>query len=606
VVLNRRPDGTERLVEIAERHKGKGKAQVEDLSWREAPVGERITHSLVHGIDRFIEEDTAAALELLGAPLAVIEGPLMDGMNVVGDRFGAGKMFLPQVVKSARVMKKAVAWLEPYLEAEKRADPSKAQAKGRILMATVKGDVHDIGKNIVGVVLRCNAYDVIDLGVMVPAQRILDTAIAEKVDMIGLSGLITPSLDEMVHVAKEMKRRGMDLPLLIGGATTSKVHTAVKIAPQREQPVVYVPDASRAVGVASTLLSVERRDAYAQEIAQEYDELRRRRAAQQGGDRHLPLDQARANRLVLDGAVAPPAQPGLHVLDPYPLSDLAEYIDWTPFFRTWELAGTWPGILEDPVVGPHARELHRDALALLRQMIEQGSLTARAVFGLFPANRRGDDIVIWTDEERTTVREVLHGLRQQGRKSGDQRNLCIADFVAEEGTPDWVGAFCVTAGHGADALVEQFQARHDDYNAIMVKALADRLAEAFAERLHQLVRTRYWGYAEGERLDNGALIEERYQGVRPAPGYPAQPDHTEKATLWSLLDAEGRIGVSLTESMAMWPAASVSGLVLASPQAKYFGVGKLQRDQVEDYARRKGWDLSTAERWLAPNLGYEG
>ncbi len=608
VVLNRRPDATERLLEIADAHKGTGKKREEDLSWRDAPVEERIAHALVHGLARFIEEDTEEARQKLPRALDVIEGPLMDGMNVVGDLFGAGKMFLPQVVKSARVMKKAVAWLEPFLDADKAADGAASSAKGRILMATVKGDVHDIGKNIVGVVLRCNGYEVIDLGVMVPAQTILDRARQEQVDIIGLSGLITPSLDEMVHIAHELKRQGIDLPLLIGGATTSKVHTAVKVAPQRDEPVVYVTDASRAVGVASKLLSAERRDAYAASVAEEYAALRARRAARgDGSDRRISLDDARARAEQLDLTAAPPvtpASPGIHQLDDHPLADLAEFIDWTPFFATWELAGRFPAILDDDVVGAQARALYDDALALLRPIIDDKLLSARAVFGLLPANRRGDDIVVWTDEGRQQERAVLHGLRQQGRKAGSQPNLCIADFLAAEGTADWVGAFCVTAGHGLDRLVAAFEADHDDYHAIMAKALADRLAEAFAERLHQLVRTRHWAHAPDERLDNDGLIAADYQGIRPAPGYPCQPDHTEKQTIWALLDVEARIGVTLTEGMAMLPAASVSGLYFAHPQARYFGVGKLSRDQVEDYARRKGWDLATAERWLRPNLGY--
>ncbi len=606
VVLNRRPDATERLLEAAERHKKGGKAQVEDLSWRLATVQERIAHSLVHGIDRFIDEDTSAALNELGDPLVVIEGPLMAGMNVVGDLFGSGKMFLPQVVKSARVMKKAVAWLEPYLEAARLADPSRAQTKGRILMATVKGDVHDIGKNIVGVVLRCNSYDVIDMGVMVPAQRILDTAIAEKVDMIGLSGLITPSLDEMAHVAREMKRQGFSLPLLIGGATTSKLHTALRVAPQYDHVVVHVTDASRAVGVASTLLSPERAPAFAAEVKADQEELRVRREGRAVADRHHPLEQARANGLVLDPAgIQPPAHPGVQQLDDWPLADLIEFIDWTPFFRTWELPGSFPGILEHPQVGATARSLYDDARAMLQRFIDEGQLTARAVFGIFPANRRGDDIVVWADEERDHPQALLHTLRQQGRKSGTQNNLALADFIADEGHADWIGAFCVSTGHGLDAIVARYEAQHDDYNAILAKALADRLAEAFAERLHQLVRTRHWAYDPDERLANEELVSERYRGIRPAPGYPAQPDHTEKQTIWTLLDVQARIGVQLTESMAMWPAASVSGLYFAHPQAGYFGVGKLQRDQVEDYARRKGWDLATAERWLGPNLGYD-
>ncbi|NOY26314.1 MAG: methionine synthase [Oligoflexia bacterium] len=606
VVLNRRTDATERLLDIASSHKGHGaKARAEDLSWREGSVAQRMEHALVNGIDRFIQQDTEEARVALGTPLAVIEGPLMDGMNVVGDRFGAGKMFLPQVVKSARVMKKAVAWLEPFLDAEKAEDPTKAQAKGRILMATVKGDVHDIGKNIVGVVLSCNGYDIIDLGVMVPASKIIESAVAQKVDMIGLSGLITPSLDEMVHIARELKRLDISLPMLVGGATTSKVHTAVKIAPQRDDAVIYVTDASRAVGVATKLLSADQRASFIETTADEYAEIRRRRRAQSASGRHVSLARARQNRLVLDGTVAAPARPGVHILDPYPLADLVESIDWTPFFRTWELSGNYPAILSDPVVGPHAQALHRDALDMLRQLIDQQSLTAKAVFGLFPANRRGDDIVLWTDSSRTTQRAVLHSLRQQNRKGGGRKNLALADFVADQGQPDWVGAFCVTAGHGTQDLADRFILDHDDYSAIMVKSLADRLAEAFAERLHQLVRTGAWGYATDESLDAPSLLAERYQGIRPAPGYPAQPDHTEKATIWDLLDVEASIDVRLTEGMAMWPAASVSGLYLAHPDAAYFGVGKLQRDQVTDYARRKGWDLATAERWLSANLGYD-
>jgi len=606
VVLNRRADATERLLEVAERHKGGGKVRVEDLSWRDAPVGKRVEHALVHGEARFIEEDTAEALERLQSPLAVIEGPLMDGMNVVGDLFGAGKMFLPQVVKSARVMKKAVAWLEPYLEAEKLADPTLATTKGRILMATVKGDVHDIGKNIVGVVLRCNGYEVIDLGVMVPTQRILDVARAENVDIIGLSGLITPSLDEMIHVARELERTGVTLPLLIGGATTSKVHTAVKIAPARSSPVVYVTDASRAVGIAGTLLSEERRGAFTDQVRRDYDEVRARRAARQEPDRHLSLAEARANALQLDpAAIQAPLEPGLHVFDAWPLADLVELIDWTPFFRTWELAGHYPEILDDPVVGPHAQALFDDAKALLQRIVDEQAFTARAVAGIFPANRRGDDIVVWQDEQRHELRAVLHTLRQQSRKGGARPNLALADYLASEGTPDWIGAFCVTVGHGVEDLVATFQADHDDYHAIMAKALADRLAEALAERLHQRIRTRIWAYAPQEDVSREGLIREQFQGIRPAPGYPAQPDHTEKQTLWTLLDVEANTGVRLTEGMAMWPAASVSGLYLAHPQAAFFGVGKLTRDQVDDYARRKGWERSTAERWLGPNLGYE-
>jgi 5-methyltetrahydrofolate--homocysteine methyltransferase len=603
VVLNRRPDATDRLLEVASDAKGQSRARKEDLSWREAPVGERLSHALVHGITRFIVEDTEEARQGLPAALLVIEGPLMDGMNVVGDLFGAGKMFLPQVVKSARVMKKAVAWLLPYLEDEKPAD---AASKGKVLMATVKGDVHDIGKNIVGVVLQCNNYDIIDLGVMVPAQKILDAAREEGVHMIGLSGLITPSLDEMVHVASEMKRQGFSIPLLIGGATTSKVHTAVKIAPAYDHPVVYVTDASRAVGVVSKLASTENRDEYTAGIASEYAQILARRAASQSNRRRATIEQARGNRLQIDFAVQPPPKPsfvGTKVLHHYSLKELAQYIDWTPFFRTWEMAGRYPAILKDEVVGEQARILLADAKAMLNQIIDERWLEARAVFGIYPANTVGDDIQLYTDSERTNVQATLHTLRQQGKKSPSRSNLALADFIAPEGTADWIGAFAVTAGIGMEPHLARFAADHDDYSSIMLKALADRLAEAFAERLHQRVRTDYWGYAI-EDHSNEDLITESYQGIRPAPGYPACPEHTEKVTIFELLGITEAIGIELTEGMAMTPAASVSGLYFAHPEAKYFGVGKVQKDQAEDYARRKGWSLAVAERWLSSSLGY--
>ncbi|HMV66899.1 MAG TPA: methionine synthase, partial [Myxococcota bacterium] len=591
VILNRRADATERLLEIADRFRGARTREREtDDAWRSLPVAERLQHALVHGVDTFVEADVEEARLTLGHPIRVIEGPLMDGMNVVGDRFGAGRMFLPQVVKSARVMKKAVAWLIPFLEAESAGRSS----AGRVLLATVKGDVHDIGKNIVGVVLQCNSYEVIDLGVMVPAQRILDAAREHAVDLIGLSGLITPSLDEMVHFASEMKRQGVHLPLLIGGATTSRVHTAVKIAPARDEVVVYVPDASRAPGVVTRLMG-EGRAAYAQDIAKEYAEIRAQRASRDSAGRHVDLAAARANALQIDPArrAPPPQQPGVRVIADHPIDDLIPFIDWTPFFHTWELRGAFPAMLQDEVVGEHARSLYDDARHMLADLAS-GGLSARAVIGLLPAHRDGDDLVV--DGQRVPT------LRQQNDKQGTSPNLALADFLADH--DDWIGAFCVTI-HGAQELADQHAAAHDDYRSILVKALADRLAEAFAERLHQLVRTRYWGYATGEALDNAALIDERYQGIRPAPGYPACPDHTTKRDLWRLLGVEQAIGAQLTESCAMWPAASVSGWYFAHPEARYFGVGKLGRDQVADYADRKGWTLAEAERWLSPNLGYE-
>jgi 5-methyltetrahydrofolate--homocysteine methyltransferase len=523
----------------------------------------------------------------------------MDGMNVVGDRFGAGKMFLPQVVKSARVMKKAVAWLTPYLEAEM----AEGQTKGRVLLATVKGDVHDIGKNIVGVVLRCNGYEVDDLGVMVHAQTILDEAKARGADLVGLSGLITPSLDEMVHVAKEMTRQGFTVPLLIGGATTSKVHTAVKIDPHYAPGVVYVTDASRAVGVASKLLSDEHRSGYLAEIRSDYHALVEKRAARTGA-RRATLTDARANRMRIDWAAEPPPQPawsGVQSVE-IAIGDLIETIDWGPFFRTWQMKGAFPGLLDDPDAGPQARELYEDARAMLERIVSEGWLTARGAVGIFPANAVGDDIVVYADEARTQPRATIHTLRQQNLKSSGRPNLALADFIAPVGTPDWVGAFAVTTGHGVGPLAQAFEADHDDYNAILLKALADRLAESMAEHLHRRVRRELWGYAPDEALDNATLIREGYQGIRPAPGYPACPDHTEKPTVFDLLDATGRAGLTLTESMAMQPAAAVSGLYFAHPQAHYFGVGRIDRDQLRDYARRKGWTVGEAERWLSPLL----
>jgi 5-methyltetrahydrofolate--homocysteine methyltransferase len=604
VVLNRRPDATERLLEVADSVKGQAAAAKSDLSWRNAPVHERLAHALVEGIADFVVEDTEEARKLVQRPIEVIEGPLMAGMNVVGDLFGAGKMFLPQVVKSARVMKKAVAHLIPYIEAEKQAGAS--NAKGRVLLATVKGDVHDIGKNIVGVVLQCNNFEVIDLGVMVSCATILDTARREGVDMIGLSGLITPSLEEMSYVASEMKREGFDVPLLIGGATTSRVHTAVKIAPNYDGPVVHVLDASRAVGVAGSLVSEGLREEFTAQLAVEYEQVRKDRAARTPAEKRLGIAAARANRLVPAATPAPaPTFTGVRVLEEYPLDDLVPRIDWTPFFQTWELAGHYPAILEDPVVGAAARNLFDDAQRMLGEIVQQKLLTARAVLGFFPAAAVGDDIVLHRDESRTEVLATVHTLRQQMKKDG-RPNLALADFVAplESGVPDYVGAFAVTAGIGLDRLVATFEAAHDDYNGIMAKALADRLAEAFAERLHERVRTEYWGYATDEHLDNRALIKEQYQGIRPAPGYPACPDHTEKRILFDLLGAEEKAHITLTESFAMLPAAAVSGWYFWRPEAQYFGVGKIDRDQVEDYAHRKGMDVAIMERWLAPNLAY--
>jgi 5-methyltetrahydrofolate--homocysteine methyltransferase len=612
VILDRREDATERLIEFASRVKsGSARAAKEDDAWRGAPVRERLSHALVNGIATYIVADTEEARLAAAHPIEVIEGPLMDGMSVVGDLFGAGKMFLPQVVKSARVMKQAVAHLVPYIEAEKAKSGEAGRPKGKIVIATVKGDVHDIGKNIVSVVLQCNNYDVINLGVMVPAQKILETARAEHADAIGLSGLITPSLEEMAHVAREMEREGFSLPLLIGGATTSRAHTAVKIAPGYSGPVVYVPDASRSVPVTQSLLSPDAREAYVAEVRADYEKIRRQHAGKKGPGPLLTLADARDRGHAVDWTrYAPPApvKPGRTVLANYPLERLVPYIDWGPFFQTWELSGPYPKILDDPVVGAEARKLFADAQAFLKKMIDGRWVRASGVCGLFPAARvNHDDILIYRDAARRDVAMTWHNLRQQNQKPAGNANLCLADFIAplDSGVADWIGAFAVTAGLGIEKKVAEFERVHDDYSAIMLKALADRLAEAFAEHLHARVRREYWGYAADEALDNAALIAERYRGIRPAPGYPACPDHTEKAALFALIDASKSTGMSLTESFAMLPAAAVSGFYLSHPDASYFAVGKVGRDQVEDYARRKGMLLQEAERWLAPNLAYE-
>ena len=606
VVLDRRPDATDRLLEVADAHKGGAIRRRRDDGWRERSVEDRLVHALINGIADHAESDAEEARLKLGRPLAVIEGPLMDGMSVVGDLFGAGKMFLNQVDKSARVMKRAVAWLEPFMEAEGEEGSA---AAGRIVTATVKGDVHDIGKNIVGVVLRCNGYEVIDLGVMVPAERILETAEREGADMIGLSGLITPSLEEMCRVGAAMERRGMSLPLLIGGATTSRIHTAVRIEPSYGGPVVHVVDASRAVGVAGSLMSPARQDEFAARIRSENSALRERHASGRQRSARTDLAEARNNRLRLDWSAhtpTEPAVPGPIALDDVAIGDLASRIDWTPFFRTWELAGSFPAILDDPVVGDAARSLYSDAREMLDRIESEGWTRPAGVVDFWPASSIGDDIELYRDPERRNVLDTLRMLRQQ--TAGTKRaNHCLADFVAprDSGVPDWIGGFCVSSGRGIDEAAAAFDAGNDDYGAILVKALGDRLAEAFAEWLHERVRKHHWGYAEGEDLANEELIAERYCGIRPAPGYPACPDHTEKRRLFALLDAERRTGVSLTESCAMLPASSVSGWYFSHPEAHYFGVGRIGRDQVEDYADRKRWSLDEAESWLAPNLGYE-
>ena len=603
VLLDRRADATERLLEYAETVQGRQKERTADLSWREEPLQDRITRALVKGIDQFIEQDVEEARQAAAQPIEVIEGHLMTGMNVVGDLFGSGKMFLPQVVKSARVMKKAVAYLTPFIEAA-NASTGGGKAAGRVLLATVKGDVHDIGKNIVSVVLACNNYQIVDLGVMVPPERILEKAREEQVDIIGLSGLITPSLDEMVYLAREMQRRHFTLPLLIGGATTSKAHTAVKIDPEYASAVVYVPDASRAVTVVGDLLQAEKSGAYKRALKEEYDTFRNKFRQRARAKDYLSLAQSRANkfRIAWEAADIPvPRQLGVQVVDPIDLRKLEPLIDWTPFFRSWDLHGKFPDLLDDEIVGAQARQLYKDAREMLRQVIRDHSLKARAVFGLFPANTVGEDDI---QVEGGSGPTRLLTLRQQGRKREGVANLALADFIApaETGIQDYIGCFCVSAGFGARELAEKYQQELDDYRSILVKALADRLAEAAAEYLHREVRVRYWGYAPGESLDNQALISEAYSGIRPAPGYPACPDHLEKKTIWEVLDVKGTIGVELTESLAMWPAASVSGYYFAHPQARYFGLGKNLRDQLEDYARRRGIPVEEAERWLSPNL----
>ncbi|HZX92063.1 MAG TPA: vitamin B12 dependent-methionine synthase activation domain-containing protein [Rudaea sp.] len=661
VVLNRRPDGTERLLTIAEKYKGKKDiVEVEAQAWRDLPVRARLSHALVHGNDAFVEADTEEARQLSSRPLDVIEGPLMDGMNVVGDLFGAGKMFLPQVVKSARVMKKAVAYLIPYIEEEKLRTGESHKANGKIIMATVKGDVHDIGKNIVGVVLRCNNFDVVDLGVMVPAQKILDTARAEKADMIGLSGLITPSLEEMSHIAKEMQRQNFVLPLLIGGATTSRAHTALKIDPHYKSPTVWVKDASRAVGVAQSLISKELVDDFLAKVSAEYADIRERHKDRGPSKRLVTLDHARGQAFAGNWETyAPPApnKPGITVLDDYPLAELIERIDWTPFFNTWELSGHYPQIFDDAVVGKQARELFDDAQKMLKSIVAEKWLTARGVIGLWPAQRVGDDVLVFpspasageggsparaastpamvmsptarageTDGGKSGTQPselpppqpspasgggsqatTLHFLRQQVDKPPGRPDFCLADFIApkESSVKDWIGAFAVTAGLGIERKLEEFERTHDDYSSILLKALADRLAEAFAERLHERVRKEFWGYAQDESLGNEDLVAEKYRGIRPAPGYPACPDHTEKSTLFALLDATKNTGIELTESFAMYPASAVSGWYFSHPESQYFVVGRITKQQVEDYARRKGWALAEAERWLAPNLDYD-
>jgi len=609
VVLNRREDATERLLDIADQYKGDGSSakKEEDLSWREATVNKRIEHAMVKGIDSFIVEDTEEARQQFDQPIQVIEGPLMDGMNVVGDLFGDGKMFLPQVVKSARVMKKAVAHLLPFIEAEKSED---AQTNGKILMATVKGDVHDIGKNIVGVVLQCNNFEVIDLGVMVPANKIIETAKEHAVDIIGLSGLITPSLDEMVHMAKEMQRGGFDIPLMIGGATTSKAHTAVKIEQNYDHPSIWVKDASRAVGVAQSLISKDLKADFVSALKEEYETVRINHAGRRAQIKWLSMEQARKNKAPIDWKKFEPTKPnftGLKTFDDYSLAELREYIDWTPFFYTWELKGRYPKIFDDPEKGVEAKKLFNDAQAMLDKIINEKWLSARAVIGLFPANAVDDDIEVYTDNTRSEVKTVLHNLRQQQEKPPGKPNLCLTDFIAPKSTglQDYIGGFAVTAGIGIDAKIAEFEADHDDYNSIMLKALADRLAEAFAECMHLRVRKEFWAYAEDESLSNQALIKEDYRGIRPAAGYPASPDHTEKDVLWELLDAENSAGITLTESKAMLPTAAVSGIYYAHPDASYFAVSKINRDQVEEYSKRKGMTVAEAERWLSPNLGYD-
>ena len=600
VMLDRRDDATERLLDYSEKHKSVKKEIVENLEWRNLPLQERITHSLVKGIDRFIEEDVEEARKVSAKPLDVIEGNLMTGMGVVGDLFGNGKMFLPQVVKSARVMKKAVAYLQPFIEAEK---DSAQKANGKVLMATVKGDVHDIGKNIVSVVLGCNNYEIVDLGVMVPAEKIIQTAIDEKVDVIGLSGLITPSLDEMVHIANELERRNLDFPLMIGGATTSKAHTAVKIDPKYKNAVIHVNDASRAVGVVSSLLS-NRNAEYVSDLKTDYADFREKFLNRQVDKEYITIEEARNQKFKIDWVnetIVSPKQTGIQIIENQNLEELIPYIDWSPFFRSWDLFGKYPQILKDEIVGEQATELFADAQKMLQKIVSEKLLTAKAIFGIFPANsNEQDDIELKKEEETFTFRT----LRQQHKKSEGKEYLALSDFIAPKnfGKQDYIGAFAVTTGFGTDELAQKYEAEHDDYNAIMVKAIADRLAEAFAEFLHKKVRTEIWGYSNDENLENDDLISEKYVGIRPAPGYPACPDHLEKTTIWDLLKVKENIGLELTESLAMFPTASVSGYYFANPKAKYFGVGKISEDQLKDYAERKNIDLEFARKWLSPNL----
>jgi 5-methyltetrahydrofolate--homocysteine methyltransferase len=612
VVLNRRADATEKLLELAAKYKGDGGAKrKEDLEWRKWPVAKRLEHALVKGIDDYVIEDTEEARTTFERPLQVIEGPLMDGMNVVGDLFGAGKMFLPQVVKSARVMKRAVAHLVPFIEREKeKGGASTPRSNGRMVIATVKGDVHDIGKNIVGVVLQCNNFEVIDLGVMVSCEKILETARRENADFIGLSGLITPSLDEMVNVAREMQRQNFQVPLLIGGATTSPAHTSVKIAPQYRSPVVYVKDASRSVGVCQALATPTQRESFIAKVNEDHVRRREQHAGKRVKAPELSIAQARANRRKIDWAVYEPVAPrvpGVQTFEDYPLNELLGYIDWMPFFNAWEFAGKFPDVLTDPVVGEAASNLYADARRMLKQLISERWLKVRAVVGLFPANSVGDDVEIYTDETRREVAMTLSFLRQQKGKSEGQAHECLADYVAPKssGIRDYMGAFAVTAGIGIEEHIARFERAHDDYSSIMLKALADRLAEASAEHFHERVRRELWGYASQETLTNDQLIREEYRGIRPAPGYPACPDHTEKAKLWQMLDVERNAGIRLTESYAMYPTAAVSGWYIGHPDARYFTLGKIDRDQVEDYARRKGMSVEEMEKWLSPNLGYE-
>ncbi len=611
VVLNTTDTATEDLLAIAENYRGDGKAvdNKQDQEWRSWEVNKRLAHALVKGITEFIEEDTEQARLAADKPLHVIEGPLMDGMNIVGDLFGSGKMFLPQVVKSARVMKKAVAYLMPFIEDEKEAGAN--DSNGRILMATVKGDVHDIGKNIVGVVLQCNNFEVIDLGVMVPAEKILKEAIANDCDIIGLSGLITPSLDEMVHVSKEMERQDVSMPLMIGGATTSKVHTALKIEPNfLQDQVVHVADASRAVGVAQNLMSQDNKSGFVDEVKDEYDRIRIERSKHTKVHRTLEIKEARDNKVDIDWSNYSPEKPtfiGLKTFDDYDLSALVERIDWTPFFSAWELAGKYPRILEDKVIGEEAKKLLADGQAMLKTIIDEKWLEARGVIGFFPANSIGDDIEIYHDESRTQVSHVLHNLRQQDKKKNTQPNYCLSDYIApkESNVADFMGGFAVTTGHKIEAKIAEFEADNDDYQSIMLKVLADRLAEAFAEHMHERVRTEFWAYEVNENLSNEELIKEKYRGIRPAPGYPACPDHTEKSTLWDMLKPEENAGMTITESYAMLPTAAVSGWYFGHPDARYFSVTRIQQDQVIDYAERKGMDMMSTERWLAPILGYD-